>query len=92
MSKVIMADLSVVQVGDWVASHAPSYETYRALFTENGINGRGLLMFDDPLLERLGVEDPIHRRQLLADIQSFRTENGIIMPMCTQGTFFRLIN
>eukprot|EP00055_Hartaetosiga_balthica_P005325 m.15443 g.15443 ORF g.15443 m.15443 type:complete len:349 (-) comp4478_c1_seq1:97-1143(-) len=54
----------------WVKSISPSFSQYGTLFQENAINGQVLTtLTDEDLRVLIRIDNPMHRRRILAEIQ-----------------------
>ena len=63
------ASASVPEVSAYVKDLNPTYSQYAQAVEEQGIDGTTAMHLSENDLEELGVEQSVHRRRLLAEIQ-----------------------
>jgi len=63
----------------WLKRHCEEYYGfYGNVFLENEITGRSLVRMNDTTLERMGIDDPSHRDDLVRIILKLKLKSDII--------------
>lgn len=63
----------------WLKRHSEEcYSLYGQLFLENEITGRSMVRMTDVTLQRMGIQDPKHRDELLRIILKLKLKSDIL--------------
>lgn len=71
------ADWDEYKVKEWVANIHPQFKKYGSLMITNAVSGPVLVSLSDADLNAMGIDNPMHRRRILAEIKQLQATDEL---------------